>query len=347
MDVSFFMPDAAKALPDYRIEFDTYFSPTVGTGGTGGLAVIGTNRTLATFYVPAGSSGSKSKSNKLYLGGTNGTEIATFSTYQRGTSPDLAEAAQYWTHVTLVGDRAGVFMTAVQANGSIICEGLRLSDNHDALDVIYLREYTAAGNYNAYLDIDDVAVWKAVTNEFEWTGGGQTARWEDPANWSVGGAPTLFFPKEGDTVSVMQENLTVLVTSGTEFGRIKELAGSVRFSVLFSEEGQTFAVPTGKIDAGRFSVAPPFGENASFSEGVWTAGERTPTNFVRRAAAGKWHDCAGWTVGGEETGACPTAQDQATFGASADVSLAEGAQAARIEIADGARVRFASGETGA
>lgn len=196
--VLFQLPQGIANAAGYRVEFDYYLSQVIASDFAG-LAINGGRGVLATLHGWAGDK-TKESSGTLYRGDDFNAPLATLKSWRRSENPSNAAVAKYWMHITVTGSANGVHLNIVRADGTPVYDGA-ISETYDTVDSLFLYINRGRLVWNAYTDLDDVAVSLPDngSNDFVWTGASGDGLWGTPGNWSFAGLPSLVAPGANDS----------------------------------------------------------------------------------------------------------------------------------------------------
>ena len=181
-------PSSVTGLSDYKLEFDYYLSPGVGSYASHSALVIkGSNGVIATFDKPVGGSNGAVTYNCNLIYGEGNACTNTFATGERGSDPSYATWAPYWLHVTIYGNATdGLFMSVAQDNGTVVLSDIRVGNFQTVDRLFFYVNYSRNNEYAKIFALDNVVCSSGMPQTFAWTGDVGDNKWSTPGNWMVG-----------------------------------------------------------------------------------------------------------------------------------------------------------------
>ena len=237
-------PSSVTGLSDYKLEFDYYLSPGVGSYASHSALVIkGSNGVIATFDKPVGGSNGAVTYNCNLIYGEGNAYTNTFATGERGSDPSYATWAPYWLHVTIYGNATdGLFMSVAQDNGAVVLSDIRVG-NFQTVDLLFFYvNYSRNNEYAKNFALDNVVCSSGANQAFIWTGAEEDNKWSTPGNWMVGDeVQTENYPMPGDTVSGVNASVLAALDVAVKL----DSTGDVTRFVNFADKSQKTWVAQG------------------------------------------------------------------------------------------------------
>ncbi len=237
-------PSSVTGLSDYKLEFDYYLSPGVGTDTRHSALVIkGSNDVIATFDKPVGGSKDNVTYNCNLIYGEGSSCTNTFSTGGRGSDPSDSQWAPYWLHVTIYGNATdGLFLSVVQDNGVVVLSDIRVGNFQTVDRLFFYVNYSRSNDYAKIFALDNVVCSSGANQTFIWTGAEEDNKWSTPGNWMVGDeVQTENYPMPGDTVSGVDASVLAALDVAVKL----DSAGDVTRFVNFADKSQKTWVAQG------------------------------------------------------------------------------------------------------
>lgn len=237
-------PSSVTGLFDYKLEFDYYLSPGVGSDTRHSALVIkGSRGVIATFDKPAGGENGRVTYNCNLIYGEGSSYTNTFSTGGRGTDPSDPKWAPYWLHVTIYGNATdGLFMSVVQDNGAVVLSDIRVGNFQTVDRLFFYVNYSRNNGYAKIFALDNVVCSSGASQAFIWTGAEGDNKWSTPGNWMVGDeVQTENYPMPGDTVSGVDASVLAALDVAV---KLDSTGGETRF-VNFADKSQKTWVAQG------------------------------------------------------------------------------------------------------
>ena len=237
-------PSSVTGLSDYKLEFDYYLSPGVGTDTRHSALVIkGSNGVIATFDKPAGGSNGSVTYNCNLIYGEGNAYTNTFATGERGSDPSYATWAPYWLHVTIYGNATdGLFLSVVQDSGAVVLSDIRVGNFQTVDRLFFYVNYSRNNDYAKVFALDNVVCSSGANQAFIWTGAEEDNKWSTPGNWMVGDeVQTENYPMPGDTVSGVDASVLAALDVAVKL----DSTGDVTRFVNFADKSQKTWVAQG------------------------------------------------------------------------------------------------------
>ena len=230
-------PSSVTGLSDYKLEFDYYLSPAVGSNARHSALVIkGSNGVIATFDKPAGGENGRVTYNCNLIYGEGSSCTNTFSTGGRGTDPSDSKWAPYWLHVTIYGNATdGLFLSVVQDNGAVVLSDIRVGNFQTVDRLFFYVNYSGNTDYAKIFALDNVVCSSGANQTFIWTGAEEDNKWSTPGNWKVGDeVQTENYPMPGDNVSGVDASVLAALDIAVKL----DSTGDVTRFVNFADKSQ-------------------------------------------------------------------------------------------------------------
>ena len=285
-------PSSVTGLSDYKLEFDYYLSPGVGTDTRHSALVIkGSNGVIATFDKPAGGENGRVTYNCNLIYGEGSSCTNTFSTGGRGTDPSDSTWAPYWLHVTIYGNATdGLFLSVVQDSGAVVLSDIRVGNFQTVDRLFFYVNYSRNNEYAKIFALDNVVCSSGANQAFIWTGAEEDNKWSTPGNWMVGDeVQTENYPMPGDTVSGVDASVLAALDVAVKLDSTGDVTRFVNFADksqktwvaqgedtrwttlanwVYTQGGFTVYEAPARGDTLTFPASLPVGTEVSFSDNV-------------------------------------------------------------------------------